>query len=574
MAQPTEPANLNDSVSGLSAADHRFEWEKSYPPHVSWDTKFSPRLLTEMFDEAVEKYQSQVCTYFLGKTLSYRQIGDMAARAAAGLQRMGLQKGQRVGLFLPNCPTFIVYYFAILKAGGVVVNYNPLYSHEELKHQIEDSETTIMVTLDLKQLFDKVEGLLADGALSQSIVCRFAELLPPVKSALFRGLKFSQLSNPSGSAQRHKITLQGDLMTEGPLFQAPDLTPEDVAVLQYTGGTTGVPKGAMLSHANLSINQQQILAWQNIIEEGQETFMGILPLFHVFAMTTVMNLGVLSGGRLILIPKFELNEGLKIISRLKPTIMPGVPTLYNAINNHPKLASFDLSSLKFCISGGAALPIEVKRKFELLTGCDLVEGYGLSETSPVATCNPIDGTVKDGSIGIPFPQTTISIRSLDDPTEALPLSENGEICISGPQVMQGYWNKPEATQAAFVGDFFRTGDVGHMDDEGFIFIVDRIKDLIICSGFNVYPRRIEEAIYELPAVDEVTVIGIPDQYRGECPKAFIKLKDGHSLSADEVMAFLRPKLSKLEMPSEIEFRQELPKTMVGKLSKKELRDEK
>lgn len=290
-------------------------------------------------------------------------------------------------------------------------------------------------------------------------------------------------------------------------------------------------------------------------------------------MTGVLNLAVVSGSEMILMPKFELVDGLKLIDRARATILPGVPTLYNAMLNYPELDKFDLSSLKFCISGGAALPVEVKRGFEALSGCKLVEGYGLSETSPVATCNPVDGPVREGSIGIPVPGTIISIRSLDDPKKELPLGEDGEICIAGPQVMKGYWKQPEETRNVFVGKFLRTGDVGHMDEEGFTYIVDRLKDMINCSGFKVYPRRVEEAIYEFPAVEEVTVVGIPDDYRGEAPKAFIKLRDGHSADKEEILAFLEKKISKLEMPSEIEFRDKLPKTMIGKLSKKELREE-
>ncbi|MGI9386491.1 MAG: AMP-binding protein, partial [Methyloligellaceae bacterium] len=357
-------------------------------------------------------------------------------------------------------------------------------------------------------------------------------------------------------------------------YQPVDVDPlNDIAVLQYTGGTTGTPKGAMLTHANLSVNVQQVVVWTPKLRDGEERVMGALPFFHVFAMTTVMNFGIAKCAELILMPRFELKDCLKLINTTKPTVMPGVPTIYNAMMNYPSISSFDLSSLKYCISGGAALPIEVKRGFEAVAGCKLVEGYGLSETSPVATYNPIDGPIKEGSIGLPAPQTILSIRSLDDPTQEMPQGENGEICIFGPQVMKGYWNKPDETANVFVGDYLRTGDVGYMDQEGFTFIVDRLKDIIICSGYNVYPRRIEEAIYEFPPVEEVTVVGIPDDYRGEAPKAFVKLKDGETATVDELLHFLKPKLSVIEMPSEFEFRSELPKTMIGKLSKKELRRE-
>ena len=301
--------------------------------------------------------------------------------------------------------------------------------------------------------------------------------------------------------------------------------------------------------------------------------MGVLPFFHVFGMTTVMNFAISIGAEMVLMPRFEIHQALKLIDATKPTVMPGVPTLFNAMMLHPKLKKYDLSSLKFCISGGAALPVELKREFEKLSGCKLVEGYGLSETAPVATCNPIMGPVREGSIGLPLPGTILSIRKLENPAEEAALGESGEICIAGPQVMSGYWMRPEETAAAFEGRYFRTGDVGYMDEEGYTYIVDRIKDIVICSGFNVYPRRIEEAIYEFPAVEEVTVLGAPDPYRGETPVAFVKLRDGEQATAAEIFAFLEPKLSKIEMPSAIEFRDKLPKTLIGKLSKKELRQE-
>jgi long-chain acyl-CoA synthetase len=307
--------------------------------------------------------------------------------------------------------------------------------------------------------------------------------------------------------------------------------------------------------------------------DGEERFLCVIPFFHVFAMTALMNFAISKAAQMVMLPRFELNQTLKLIDKTKPSFMAGVPTLFNALSKAPDLKKYDLSSLKFCNSGGAPLPLEVKREFEKVSGCKLVEGYGLSETSPVTHCNPADGPVKEGSIGLPLPGTIVSLRDLEAPEREVPLGEKGEICILGPQVMKGYWNKPRETADAFVGEYFRTGDVAYMDDEGFAYIVDRIKDLIICSGFNVYPRRVEEAIYEHPAVQEVTVIGIPDKYRGEAPKAYIKLRVSQSATAEEILKFLEPRISKIEMPSEIEFRDELPKTLIGKLSKKELKAE-
>jgi long-chain acyl-CoA synthetase len=548
-------------------------WMKSYPANVDWAAAFEAAPLYRLIDDAVRRRPDLPCTSFLGRTTSYAEIGRLVDEAAAGLRQLGVSKGTKVGIFLPNCPTFIIYYFAILKAGGVVVNYNPLYTIEELTFQVKDSDTELMVTLDLKLLFDKVERLLGDGVLKGAVVCSFTALLPPTKAVLFRLLKSRELGRVSSSPQRSRIRLESELVKEEG-FEPEVIDPvNDIAVLQYTGGTTGTPKGAMLTHANVYINVLQVASWAPDLVYGEEKVLGVLPFFHVFAMTVVMNLGIVKGAEIVIMPRFVLDDALALIDKTRPTIMPGVPTLFNAIMNHPKIKAYDLSCLKFCLSGGAALPIEVKQRFEAVTGASLVEGYGLSETSPVATCNPLEGLVKAGSIGVPLPATHLSLRDLSDPNIEVPKGERGEICIAGPQVMRGYWKKPAETAAQFVGAYLRTGDVGIMDDDGFFFIVDRIKDLIICSGYNVYPRRIEEAIYEHPAVDEVTVIGVPDKYRGEAPKAFVKLKPDMTVTPAEILKHLESKLSRIEMPAQIELRDKLPKTMIGKLSKKELKAE-
>ena len=565
MAIKADPA----SMDGAPGTANR-PWLKGYPTGVSWDQTFRPSLVTTLLDDAVAAFGARPCTYFHGKRLSYAEIGALSDRAAKGLRALGVGEGVKVGLLLPNTPTFVIFYFGVLKAGGTVVNFNPLYSLDEIEFQIRDSDTKIMVTLDLALLFDKVEAMLVRGALEKAVVANFAGLLPSLKQI---GLKFTgrvKRARIGASPAKRLVVREKDLLDNDGRYQRPVITPDAIAVLQYTGGTTGTPKGAMLTHANIATNVAQVKKWRPRPADKIDRVLGVLPLFHVFAMTTVMNFGIASGMEVILLPKFELIPTLKLIGRLRPTMMPGVPTLFNAMLRHPRIKRFDLTSLEFCISGGAALPIEVKRGFEKLTGCNLVEGYGLSETSPVATCNPLDST-KEGSIGLPLPGTEISIRSLDDPAKEVARGEAGEICIAGPQVMTGYWKKPGETETAFVGRFFRTGDVGYMDEEGFVFIVDRIKDMINAAGFKVYPRRIEDALYEHSAVAECCVVGIPDDYRGEAPKAFVRLKEGKKASAAELMAFLRPKLSKLEIPAVIEFRAELPKTMIGKLSKKDLR---
>jgi long-chain acyl-CoA synthetase len=557
-----------------NASQPSMPWLDHYPRGVDWHMPLKVAPLYALLDDAVARHGRLNCTNFLGKTLTYADIGAQVERATVGLQRLGVRKGTKVGLLLPNSPTFIVFFFAVLKAGGTVVNYNPLYTVAELTHQVKDSDTDLMVTLDLKLLFDKVEALLEAGCLKRAVVASFLALLPMTKAALFRLFRSKELARPLASPVRDKIVLEADVMAGADRPDPVAIDPmRDVAVLQYTGGTTGTPKGAMLSHANVYVNVQQVASGAPDLQDGVERVFAVLPFFHVFALTVVMNLGIAHAAEIIIMPRFALDDALKLIDRTKPTILPGVPTLFNAILNHPNIASYDLSCLKFCLSGGAALPVEVKQRFEAVTGCKVLEGYGLSETSPVVATNPVEGPEKHGSIGMPLPGTVISLRDLADPTREVALGEKGEICVKGPQVMLGYYKRPQDTAEQTVGEFLRTGDVARMDEEGYFFIEDRIKDLIISSGFNVYPRRIEEAIYEHPAVAEVTVIGIKDKKRGEAPKAFVRLKPDASVTVEEMFAHLAPRISKIEMPCAIEFRDALPKTMIGKLSKKELKAE-
>lgn len=548
-----------------------YPWIANYPSAVAWDMPIIPSPLPVVLERAAAAFANNHAIGFMGKATTYAELTAKVDRVAAGLQQIGVSRGTKVGLFLPNTPTFIVYYYAILKAGGTVVNFNPLYTLEELTFQVRDSETEIMITHDLQALFPKLETLASRGVLGRIVVVPFADELPSPKKQLFKLFKKKDRANIAGSTVKDRVIDGAALERTSATLKPVAIDPlEDVAVLQYTGGTTGTPKGAMLTHANLYANTVQIEAWASDLIAGKERVLGALPLFHVFAMTGVMNLGIAKGAKIILMPRFVLQDALHLIDKEKPTMMPAVPTIFTAMLNAPNIKKFDLSSLRFCISGGAPLPMEIKQKFEAASGCKVVEGYGLSEASPVVTCNPIEGRVIAGSIGPPVPQTIVSLRDLDDPSREVAWGERGELCAKGPQVMKGYWKKPNETANQFIGDFLRTGDVAIMDEFGFFQIVDRIKDLIICSGYNVYPRRIEEAIYEHPAVEEVTVIGIKDNYRGEAPKAFIKLKDGMSATAQDIMAHLEAKISKIELPAQIEFRDSLPKTMIGKLSKKEL----
>lgn len=522
-----------------------------------------------IFEDSRARWPDRPCIDFLGAKWTYREVGDLIDRAAAGFRRLGVVKGTRVGLCLPNTPYYVVCWFAVLKAGGIVVNYNPLYVERELRHQVEDSGTTIMVTLDLEVMYPKVADLLGRTCLKKVVVCPMAGILPPVKRVLFTLFKGKERSKIPSDGRNVRFA---DLVARREAIAPVAIDPaKDVAVLQYTGGTTGVPKGAMLTHGNVTANAEQIVRWvPETFLSGQPKVLGVLPLFHVFAMTVVQNFGLRLGAELILLPRFELDQVMDVIATKKPTIFPGVPTIYTAINSAAEKGGRDLSSVQVCISGGAPLPADVRARFEKLTGCRLMEGYGLTEASPVVTCNPVDGENKPGSIGLPLPDTTVEVRTPVSSEAVLPLGEKGEICVRGPQVMLGYWNRPEATAEQIRDGSLRTGDVGYVDADGYVFLVDRIKDIIICGGYNVYPRVIEEALNHHPAVEEVTVVGVPDKYRGQAPKAFVKLRDGASATPEELKAFLGDWVSKIELPREVEIRAALPKTMVGKLSKKEL----
>ena len=546
--------------------DH--SWLKSYPEGVDWNMPIPAKPLFKLLDDAVARFPQRPCIDFLGRIYTYGELDVLVDRAAAGFQGLGVEKGTKVGLFLPNCPQFVICYYAILKAGGTVVNYSPLYSEPELLQQIEDSQTDIMVTLNLTALYPKAQAMLEQSRLRLLVVGTMSEVLPFPKNWLFPLVKRRDIVRAPNDASH--VPFEELLNNEGG-HEPATIDPEnDVAVLQYTGGTTGVPKGAMLTHANIFINTMQCGVWFPALEPGAERIMGVLPFFHVFAMTAVMNMSIHLGAVIIMHPRFELDAVLKDVNKKRPTVFDGVPTMFGAINNHPKLQDFDLKSIKACISGGAPLPVEVKQRFEELSGCKLVEGYGLTECSPVATCNPFSDDAKAGSIGLPMPGTVIEIVDRDDPGKVLPQGETGEICVSGPQVMAGYWRNEAATRDVIADGRLRTGDVGYTDEDGYTFIIDRIKDLILVSGFNVYPRHVEDGIYQHPAVEEVTVIGVPDEYQGQSVKAFVKPREGQALGEEELRTFLQDRLGRHEVPKHIEFRDTLPKTMIGKLSKKEL----
>jgi long-chain acyl-CoA synthetase len=445
---------------------------------------------------------------------------------------------------------------------------NPLYAAEEVQELLADSGAEFAITLDLKLLLPKIISALDRCALKTVVVGSMSEILRFPKRQLFAIAKRGQLARaPAGDDRFCRFA---ELIDNDGDFLPAEIGVDDLAVLQYTGGTTGQPKGAMLTHGSISANASQLHRWFIGVKSGEQRVLAVLPLFHVFAMTVNMHLAVRIAAEIILMPRFEIENLLKTIARCRPTFFPGVPTLFNALLHYPKIERYDLSCIEICISGGASLPAPVRENFERLTGGKLFEGYGLSEASPVVTCNPITGRARAGSIGLPLPGTEISIRTLEGADAAVPPGEKGEICLRGPQVMAGYWQRPEETTKTLRDGWLRTGDIGTMDEDGFSYLVDRLKEVIVSGGYKIYPRHVEDAIHRHPAVAEVTVCAMPDSYRGDVPKAFVRLKDGHELTESELRTFLTDKISPMEMPRQIEFRAELPKTMIGKLSKKEL----
>jgi long-chain acyl-CoA synthetase len=542
-----------------------FPWLANYAPEVSWHLDIPNRALPDFLDDSVQKWGDRPAIKNLtGKALDYKTLGQLVLQAASGLQKQGAQKGMKIGLFMPNATAAIVMYYAILKTGATVVNYNPAYVERDLISQIENSETDMLVTLDTQALFDKAAGLLGKSRLKTLVVCPAAQELTAMRAA------------PENISGKEGVVWLKNLMADAADFTPVTIDAEnDIAVLQYTGGTTGVPKGAMLTHKSVVANAMQIGTWFHTIEEGQDSMIAVLPLFHVFAMTVAMNMPIMRGMQILLLPQFSVPDVLSLIKTEKPAFMAAVPTMYIALANDSRVAEYDFGCFKFCLSGGAPLPVDVKRVFEERTKARLVaEGYGLTEFAPVATCNPLTKKARAGSIGLPVPATIVEIISLEDGKTALPVKEKGEVVVSGPQIMKGYYRSDEDTAAVIRDGRLYTGDVGYMDADGFVYLVDRVKDLVLVGGYNVYPRHVEEVLYTHPAVEECIVAGVPDKLRGEAVQAWVKLRTGESVSVETLKVFLKDKLAPVEMPKKIVIRDlPLPKTAVGKLSKKALLEE-
>lgn len=546
-------------------------WIANYPPETAPSLEYPRVPLTRFLEQSAADFPDSFAIYFLGKRITYRELLAMSYQFAHALIRRGVRKGDRVAIMLPNTPQTVISYYGALFAGATVVMTNPLYTERELIHQLNDSGAETIITLDM--LYSRVSSVQASTPLKRLIVTSIGDFLPFFKKLLYPFVQKRERHNPQvpyGSEVEPFLSL---LKESAPNPVKTEIDAEnDIALLQYTGGTTGVAKGVMLTHANLIANAVQCQAVLYKVRRGRERILGALPLFHVYGMTTVMNKGISIAAEIILVPKYDVKQIFDMIDKVRPTLFPGAPTMYIALINHSDLQKHDLSCIEVCVSGSAPLPAEVQHKFEELTGGKLVEGYGLTEASPVTHSNPIWGKRVAGSIGLPWPDT--DCRVVDSSTgEALPPGEVGELAVKGPQVMKGYWNRPEETAAVLQDGWLLTGDVGYMDKDGYFYIVDRKKDMIIAGGYNIYPREVEEVLFEHPAVQEAAVIGVPDPYRGETVKAFVVFKQGKQASEDELEKHCRNRLAAYKIPRQYEFRSELPKTMVGKVLRRQLQEE-
>ncbi|MHA6332427.1 long-chain-fatty-acid--CoA ligase [Qipengyuania sp. CAU 1752] len=545
-----------------------------YHHPTPWDTQFAALTLPDMFRRSMSANPAAPFLHFLGRTYSYGEIHSEALRFAAGLQALGVNKGDRVGLFLPNVPIYASAYYGAMMAGAIVVNFSPLYSVEELAWQVGDSGTRVLVTIDVPELYQPAAQVCEESGLQSLVVGRLADMLPRLKGIAFKLFKRAQIAAVDYGPAIHSWNDLTRSASPTPVMLDAE---QDLALLQYTGGTTGRPKGAMLGHSQLSINAQQVAAINPFGNPSGEIFMGALPFFHVFANTSLLNHAAATGASIAMVPRFETAQVLKTIAAHRCTGFPGVPTMFQAMLDHPDLAKTDLSSLKVCISGGAPMPAPVHARFEDIAGVRLVEGYGLTESAGVVSVNPYEGTRKRGTIGQVLAGTEIILLDKEDPTKLAPEGEPGELAIHGPQVMRGYWNRPEAAADAFIEhdgkQWLRTGDVATLDADGFLAIVDRIKDMIAVGGFKVFPSQVEDVLFEHPAVKEVLVIGVPDEYRGEAVRAFVTLNETAETSGEGLKTWLNERVGKHERVDQVVIRDDLPRTMIGKLDRKALRAE-
>jgi long-chain acyl-CoA synthetase len=547
-------------------------WTKHYDEGVPVDLELEERSLLDYFDTAADRWGERPAVTLKGKTLTYAELKDQVDRFATGLAGLGVTKDSRVALWMPNVPQMLIAYFATLRLGAQVVNTNPLYVEREIEHQFNDAGVSVVVTLDFLW-WDKLRGIMDRVDVEHVVVGSIPDYLPWPLSWL-APLKLKRTGQYVKVPKEEGVHFFNDLIDDNaPAPPSPDLPFDHLAVLQYTGGTTGVSKGAMLTHRNLSANVQQGLHWFTRAQPGEEVFLACLPYFHVFGMTVSMLIPVALGAHIVLAPNpRDIPDLVKSITKYRVTMMPAVPALFGAINNHPGIDELDVSSVKYCLSGSAPLPVEVLQRFEELTGSKITEGFGLTETSPLTHANPLHGLRKVGSVGIPFPGTDLKVVDVETGEEELGFDEEGELCMAGPQIMAGYWNQPDETANTLRDGWVYTGDLARIDEDGYTFIVGRKKDMIVASGYNIYPDEVDQVLFAHPAVLEAATIGVPDPKRGETVKSFIVLKPDATATEDEIQEHCRRELAPFKVPRQVEFIDELPKSSMMKILRRELRD--
>ena len=551
--------------------DTAHPWLANYDPKVPAHVPYREEPLTAILDRAAREHPERTAITFQNVNIRYDVLRDRAGRFAAGLRRMGVVPGDRVAVMLPNLPQTIIAYWGTLYAGGTVVFVNPLYMETELGHILEDSGARVLVTLDL--LWNKHRALLDASGLERVILTRVSDGLAFPLNWLYRLRAWKEGKYPALKLDGERTFSWRSVFASQTLHHSDFDPASHLALLQYTGGTTGLSKGVMLTHRNVSTNLQQARAILHDIGSRPEVFLGLLPFFHIYGLMVNVNFATDCGATIVPLPRFEPLETLKAIHRFRPTVFPGTPSVYMALLQQKALHRYDLKSVQYCVSGSAPLPMELMRRFAEVTQSDIVEGYGLTEASPFTHVNPLRGKRKPGSIGLPCPDTVARVVSLEDGVTELEPGQPGELLIKGPQVMRGYWKRPEDTADTLKGGWLHTGDVAVMDEDGYFFIVDRMKDMIISGGFNIYPREIEEVLHAHPKIADVAALGVPHRTRGEVVKVYVVAKEGESLTREEVIAFCREKLAGFKTPKFVELRDNLPKTMVGKVLKRVLRDE-
>jgi long-chain acyl-CoA synthetase len=560
----------------------RRPWLSHYGPTVPTTVALPDQPLTWLLDEAARKYGAGIAIEYYGAQFTYLQLASLAERFARALAQLGVKRGDRISICLPNTPQFPIAFFGALKAGAVVVPTNPLYTPPELEHQLNDAGVSVIVMLD--QFYPALASVRERTTLKHVILTSVSDYFPTPLALAYKASEFLKQRGRKTVDMKALLAQPGNHTFKellGPahgrqgfeVYALPEpAAPDDVALLQYTGGTTGVAKGAVLTHRNLLANALQCWAWNDLPPGSRHISLCVAPFFHVYGLTVCMNLSIYGGATMVLLPRFTVKDTLKAIKKYRPDLFPGVPTMYLALAREVERTKQDLSSIKVCISGSAPLPLEVQTRFEAVSGARVVEGYGLTEASPVTHCNPVFGERRIGTIGLPLPDTLSAIIDADTGQFVAP-GQRGEIVVQGPQVMRGYWQRPDETANVMLDGWLRTGDIGVMGEDGYFTIVDRVKDIIIASGYKIYPRDVEEVLFQHSAVQEAAVVGVPDPYRGETVRAYIILKQGHHATAEELTDFCKERLAVFKVPKQFIFRNELPKSLIGKVIRRVLRDE-